>query len=219
MTCPNCQNLCGETDSFCFRCGTPLTPPAPKKGRHVIPIALLILMSALGIILFFAIPLDDAPAASDTPWFTIVAGTLYFNGELYTGGTELSVPDTVNGQSVKAIGEGCFADSAELTAVVLPDSVISIGHYAFSGCTALRGIHLPEGLVTIGTGAFQGCVALEAITIPSTVLSIGEYTFDACGKLFYIFYNGEFSGWEALYSGYITPYTQVACTDGIHRHR
>ncbi len=216
MTCPNCQNICGEADGFCFRCGTPLLDEASKRGTHRVPILILILLSIIGIVLFFAIPLGSPISSSETPWFVIQDGELFFNASLYSGSNELVVPETVNGQTVTAIGQAAFAGCPQLTTVILPDSVQTIGALAFAECTSLRGIYLPEGVAAIGPQAFSDCSALEAIGIPSTAESIGSNAFEDCAKLFYIFYNGEFLQWKALYSGYITPYTQVSCTDGVY---
>lgn len=218
MICPNCQNNCREGDQFCFRCGAALAaPPAPKKGRHIVPIAILMVLSILGIVLFFAVPMGDTQ--SETPWFQIDDGILFFDQSLYTGGSELTVPEVVNGQTVTAIGPQAFANCTDLTTVILPDTVTSIGHAAFSGCTAMRGIFLPEGVTRIEEQAFADCVRLEAITIPATVEAIGSGAFDGCEKLIYILFLGEYSRWETLYSDHINLKTHVYCTDGAYLHR
>lgn len=218
MICPNCQNTCGDGDLFCFRCGTALTESsAPKKGTHRVPIAILILLSVLGIVLFFAIPIT--PVENDTPWFTVDRGVLYFDKALYSGGSEVTVPAVVNGQPVTELAEGCFENCTEITTVILPDSLLSIRRNAFSGCTSMRGVFIPEGVLCISPGAFSNCSALEAIGLPSTVESIGEGAFDGCKKLSFIFFNGEFSRWQSLYSEHISIKTQVYCSDGTHLHR
>lgn len=216
MICPKCQNNCGEEDSFCFRCGYNLSePPVAPKGRHWVPIAILILLSALGIVLFFAIPMK--PVQSDTPWFQVVDGTLYFDPFSYNGGPEVTVPEVVNGQTVTAIGQQAFENCTELTTVILPDTLLSIGDAAFSGCSELRGIFIPEGVTQIGKKAFANCSSLEAINLPASLATVGTGSFDNCGKLIYIFYNGSISHWKPLYTEHINPKTQVYCTDGIYQ--
>lgn len=217
MTCHNCQTVCGENDRFCYRCGARLNESTAKKGTHRIPVLILITLSVIGIALFYMIPMGSSDP--ETPWFTIDNGTLFFDESLYTGSSELTVPEVVNGQTVLHIGERCFEGSTYLTTVILPDTVQSIGNGAFSNCVALRGIYLPEGLTHIGNEAFLYCTKLEAISIPSTTESIGRAAFEGCDKLFYIFFNAEFHRWEALYSGHISLYTHVYCTDGSHLHR
>lgn len=217
MTCPNCQTICGEADRFCFRCGARLSAEHTKKGTHIVPILILILLSALGIVLFFMIPMENP--VSETPWFFIENGTLYFDESLYAGSSELVIPETVDGQTVLHIGDWCFENNTWLTTVILPDTVQSIGRGAFSNCVFLRGIHLPEGLTDIGSEAFLYCTALEAITVPSTTEHIGQAAFEGCGKLFHIFYSGEYSRWYTLYSWPITSHTYIYCTDGSFLHR
>lgn len=218
MICPNCQTDCREGDGFCYSCGAPLRiPKQPKKGKHSIPILILIGLSVLGIILFFAIPMT-APT-NDTPWFTVEQGVLYFNESLYTGNNELVVPETVQGQTVTSLSLGCFKNCTGLTTVILPDTIEIIGESAFQGCTSLRGIFIPEGVTYLGAGAFHGCSALEAITVPSSVTFIGGRCFENCEKLYYILYNGEFASWQALYDQHINIKTHIYCTDGTHLHR
>lgn len=222
MNCPNCQALCAQEDRFCHLCGAPLQyQPKPKKGTHWIPIAIMSVLCALGIALFFIIPSEKAStttpssttAESQTPWFQVENGTLYFYEEYYTGSEELEVPSLVDGQIITAIGDGCFAGCDTLTTVKLPAGIKTIGASAFSGCTSLRGIFLPEGITTIGENAFLGCTSLEAICVPSTVTSIGSNCFDDCNLLLYVFYSGTADHWTALYDEFIALYTGIYCTD------
>ncbi len=218
MTCPNCQTICNETDHYCYRCGTALVaaevPPAPKKGTHRVPLLILTAIALLGIALFFIIPMSDP--VSETPWFYMENGTLYFDEYYYDGGSELTVPEIVDGQVVTEIGEYCFAGSTDLTTVILPDTVTVIGEGAFRECTALRGIHLPEGVELICADAFRDCTSLEAITIPKSVKQIGIDAFTDCEKLSYIFYGSTYLRWSALYVAHISPHTYVYCTDGTY---
>jgi len=218
MICPNCQNTCGDGDLFCFRCGAALTEATTvKKGTHRAPLAILFLLSVLGIILYFAIPMT--PVDNITPWFTVNRGVLYFDKTLYNGGSEITVPAIVNGQPVTELSDGCFENCTEITTVILPDSLLSIRMNAFSGCTSLRGIYIPEGVIAISPRAFSNCTALEAISLPSTVEAIGTEAFEGCEKLSYIFFNGDFDRWQTLYSEHISIKTQVYCSDGAHLHR
>ncbi|MGX8705341.1 MAG: leucine-rich repeat protein [bacterium] len=51
--------------------------------------------------------------------------------------SEYAVVETVNGSTVKAIGESAFENNTNLVAIDLPDSIEVIGKRAFAGCTAL----------------------------------------------------------------------------------
>ncbi len=123
-----------------------------------------------------------------------------------TAKNEITVPDKINGVTVKVIGEHAFAGLSEVTSITLPDSVTEIGKQAFSmcsklssvnipsgvkeigdeaflNCASLTGITLPENLKSIGLRAFFGCTKLESIVIPDSVTSLGKQAFDACTSL------------------------------------
>lgn len=225
MNCPNCNYPNAEQYRFCIHCGTDLHPEAgepvfdhtpPKKGSHWVPIMILVILSAIGIGLFFATSGRQEATVLDpkTPWFTISGGELYFDERLYTGGSEITVPDTVNGEPVLALSDFCFAACTDITTVHLPDTLESIGHFAFADCTSLRGILLPDSVIYIGEMAFSNCTALEAIVIPKGMEQIDLDAFDECNKLYYIFYFGSYDSWTQIYSEFINPYTGVYCEDG-----
>lgn len=224
MYCPNCSALCGEQDNFCPRCGCRLhgepiqipEPPKPKKGSHWVPIVILALLAAIGTGIFFATAgIRSTPQAkSETPWFDVWEGYLYFYPEYYTGSSEVTVPSVIDGKTVIGLSEGCFENCTDITTVILPDTLEEINSYAFAGCTSLRGIFIPEATYVIGTQAFYGCTDLEAISIPAGMRFIGPDTFDECNSLWYIFYAGTLENWDTLYAEYITPYTGVFCENG-----
>lgn len=222
MFCPYCNNLCEAHDRFCSHCGTPLLPPAPKQGRHWVPIVIMVMLCAFGIGLFFALPgSPNTPTSvsvpeSETPWFSISGGTLSFHKGLYHGDSKLVVPETVNGEAVLGLSAGCFEGCDQLTEIILPESLESIGADAFKECTALRGIYIPDSVIWIGSEAFAGCTALEAVRLNRSVESIGAGAFSGCYKLYYIYYNGFYKVWAELYPEYINPYTGIFCEDGSY---
>ena len=162
-------------------------------------------------------PLSAAHAAAEG-FFTIESGAVTFRPDLWDEGPVLTIPDTVDGQTVTALGPGCFRDCTGLTTIILPETLTAFGPKSFSGCTGLRGLYLPQGMESIGENAFDGCIALEAICIPGTVTSIAEGVFDDCASLLYINYDGSFQSWSALYDDFITPFTAAICTDGTYYH-
>lgn len=161
---------------------------------------------------------ESLPQAAGEDCFTIRGGVLSFLPDAWEGGTILRIPETVAGQTVTAIGPGCFRDCRELTTIILPDTVTEIGPEAFSGCTQLRGIQFPTGMEVIGSDAFDGCANIESIYIPITVTEIASGTFEDCAGLLYIFYEGTFEEWAELYSDFITPFTLALCQDGAYYH-
>ena len=101
----------------------------------------------------------------------------------WTGsGSEVEVPETLDGKTVTVIGPWAFAQIESITKVTLPDTVTEIGDSAFNGCTALADVVLPSGLKKIGSTAFGSCGITE-ITIPDGVETIGSNAFSSCAQL------------------------------------
>lgn len=191
--------------------------PAPPKGRLFPPALILGIMMVLGLALYFLFPkiTSDTPNTVDgTPWFSVIDGELFFDSDLYTGGSELVIPDTIDGQTVTVIGKDCFSGCTELTSVILPNTLAEIDDRAFSGCASLRGIFVPEGVTRIGNGAFAECGSLEAIHLPTTVTTIGDRALYHCPNLVHIFYAGTYENWKGMYSGSMPIGTWVYCEDG-----
>ena len=219
MNCPICGTVCDDRDFYCFRCGAGLQPlRQPKKGTHLVPILILLLLTVLGTTVFFTTRSEDTGASSEMPWFEVYDGDLYFNERLYTGGSEITVPAEINGETIRGLGEGCFSYCPLITTVILPDTVEELGEHAFYECDSLRGIHLPGDVSAIGAGAFYGCDALEALTIPSGMQSIRPDSFSGCPKLHHVFYDGFFADWRALCDADLCSETQIHCKDGSFYH-
>lgn len=220
MTCPNCGAVFAENCRFCGACGTPLT--IEKKGTHRVPIFIMLAMSILGIVIFFATGGSLVPDPADLPQmdfgfggnFAVYDGALYANALLLEGEAEITVPETVEGQTVTAIDDYGLSDLTGATAIYLPDTVEALGTGALSYCWSLRGLDLPESVKYIGDEAFYECSALEAIHIPAAVESIGDNAFGRCASLAFIFYDGTIDQWKALYPQDLPSKTAVCCSDG-----
>ena len=92
----------------------------------------------------------------------------------------LTIPDTLDGYTVVAIGSSAFAKNTYLQSVVIPDTVTVIQESAFAECTNLSGVALSEGLVDLGCNAF-GETALTSIVIPKS-LEIAHTYWDSLGR-------------------------------------
>ena len=102
----------------------------------------------------------------------------------YTGKIKkLTVPETLDGHAVTAIGDNAFSGCMSLTSVVIPDSVTDIGDSAFYHCMSLKSVTIGNGVTTIGDEAFFGCDKLTSIVIPDSVTSIGANPFEDCTAL------------------------------------
>ena len=220
MTCPNCGAVFAENCRFCGACGTPLT--MEKKGSHRVPLLIMLAMSVIGIVIFFATGGKLAADPQDFPQmdfsigedFTIYDGAVTASAFHFAGATEITVPDAVAGQTVTAIDSYGFADFYDVTTIYLPETVKEVKTGAFASCWSLRGMDLPAGVTAIGMDAFYDCDALEAIRIPASVEFIGRDAFYECDSLAFIFYDGTIDQWTDLYPQELSPDTAVCCTDG-----
>lgn len=95
----------------------------------------------------------------------------------------ISVPSSLGGYPVTAIGNGAFCECENLTSVKIPVGVTSIGEEAFTDCESMVEVDIPEGVVTIARDAFDGCYALAALELPWGVTTIGSRAFDDCRSL------------------------------------
>jgi hypothetical protein len=86
-------------------------------------------------------------------------------------------------ESVMSISECAFSACEALTSIEIPNSVTDIGGSAFENCTSLTSIVIPDSVTSIGAGAFQYCTSLTSIVIPDGVTNIDVYTFYGCELL------------------------------------
>lgn len=72
-----------------------------------------------------------------------------------------------------------FTNAANLSEIVLPESLTEIGASAFAGCKNLKTIRIPRLVETIGSKAFYGCSSLKEIEISddSNLNSVGNQAF------------------------------------------
>lgn len=69
---------------------------------------------------------------------------------------ELTLPESLGGYPVTAVGQKCFQGNQTLQSVVIPDRYLAIHPYAFYECRNLRIVTLGMGLQTIDRFAFAG---------------------------------------------------------------
>lgn len=117
--------------------------------------------------------------------YTVSSGEATITG--YYGTGAVTIPASLNGYPVTAIGDNAFNGSnTEVTSVTIPEGVIRIGDNAFVNCTSLENISMPGSLTEIGGGAFDGCTGLTNVYIPKNVSVIGRHAFSGCTSLEFI---------------------------------
>ena len=242
--CPDCGHRIrvGSAAPQPRSSGTYYTPPKPTRRSRGCGCALLVTIPAIILIvtliigaasfvigevethlgdidIFEEFPFLEeepvpAPDAAGEECFLIRDGALTFVPANWSGETVLTVPETVDGETVTALAPGCFRDCEGLTTIVLPETITEIGEEAFAGCAELRGLYLPLGTESIGPDAFAGCIRMESVYIPATVTEVASGAFDDCVALLYLFYEGDFEDWNAVYPDFINPFTTAICLDG-----
>ncbi len=147
-----------------------------------------------------------APLTGQADDYTCITnnGTITITKYIGAGG-DVSIPDTINGLPVVAIGYHAFS-CTNVANVTVPVTLTSIDGYGFAGCDSLRSISLPHSVTNLGIGAFYHCDALTnvilgngigvletcafwscsnltAIIIPDSVTSVGAAAFQYCTRL------------------------------------
>lgn len=78
--------------------------------------------------------------------------------------TEIVIPPTYEDKPVTEIDDCAFCDEADITKVVIPDSVTKIGDWAFEG-TSITSITIPASVTELGYNIVSGCTKLKQITV------------------------------------------------------
>lgn len=81
----------------------------------------------------------------------------------YSGkSTLLTLPATLDGHPVIAIGERAFENSS-IAAIVLPEGLETVGWFAFYGCASLLNVTIPASVTSIGYAVFDGCKHVKIV--------------------------------------------------------
>lgn len=80
----------------------------------------------------------------------------------------MTIPDTLNGMKVTAIGQTAFYLNWSLSSVNIPEGVTTIGDMAFFWCSRLSSVTIPDSLEKMGINPFGYCERLSVIKVNST---------------------------------------------------
>lgn len=143
----------------------------------------LCLILSMVLTLLTIVPHSEVKADTTGEWsYEIVNGSVMVTG--YNGNkSDITVPETIHGMKVTAIGNEAFKSNTNLVSVVIPDNITSIGTYAFADCYSLASITLSNKITELADYILAGCIKLENIIIPESVTSIGEGAFAYCSGL------------------------------------
>ncbi|MCD8341519.1 MAG: leucine-rich repeat domain-containing protein, partial [Clostridiales bacterium] len=113
--------------------------------------------------------------------YTLSDGAATITGYDGDGGA-VTVPASLDGYPVVAIGDSAFAGCTQLTSITLSEGITSIGQWAFYGCTSLTSLTIPASVTSIGTWLTSGCTSLTEIVVEegnSAYASVGGVLFNA----------------------------------------
>ena len=150
---------------------------------------ILVLVLALGLT---ALPVHAEGVEGDWQYEQIAGGlrlTAYLGNE-----TVLTLPDTLAGQPVLEIGDGCFRES-DLTEVTIPHGIRIIGEEAFYRSASLKKVNLGGSVNAIRGRAFAN-TGLIKVDIPGCVRTIGEEAFAGCKSLYNIVIEEGVEDWD-----------------------
>jgi len=74
-----------------------------------------------------------------------------------------------------------FANNANLTSIVLPNTIMTLPTKCFNACTGLKSVTM-NGVLNIVGQCFSSCTSLKSVTAESAT-TIQAYTFDKCSSL------------------------------------
>lgn len=131
-------------------------------STYSILLAILDVIQDTGIYVFYK-TLNNEPIVNTFTQTAVKTGTK--NGMFYLKFNELTT-----------IPESAFQGEANLTEIILPNTLTSIGKQAFN-TTRLSSVIIPDSVKTIGFGAFASSILINNVIIGSGVESIGDNGF------------------------------------------
>ena len=135
-------------------------------GKSV-PGRLTRLLALLAAALFLGTHPELRAEAADSFNYVTDQNTITITGYTGTGRSVITIPATLNGLPVTAIGDSAFSFQDYPTQVTLPDSITTIGLEAFFGCRGLTQVTIPNSVTNIGDRAFAYCNGLTSIEVAS----------------------------------------------------
>ncbi|MDE6970895.1 MAG: leucine-rich repeat domain-containing protein, partial [Eubacterium sp.] len=99
------------------------------------------------------------------------------------GGTNVVIPDQLDGYEVGEIGDRAFESCEDIVSVEIPLTVTKIGKHAFGKCGRLESIVIPDSVTEIGSRAFISCESLKDVKLSKNISKIEESVFWECGSL------------------------------------
>lgn len=100
--------------------------------------------------------------------------------------------------SVNIIGGNAFVDCDGLLNIDFCNNVSEIGNYSFGNCDGLIHLDIPNSVTKIGNQAFDNCSSIESITIGEKLSVMGEFPFLGCFSLREFIVNSKNSDYSVV---------------------
>ena len=97
--------------------------------------------------------------------------------------SKVTVPSTIGGYQVEAIGNDAFFYNQNVIEVAISDGIKYINDWAFYWCTNLEAVSMPDSILTIGKGSFTDCYNLKRVKLSNNLVSVGISAFSNCHAL------------------------------------
>ena len=137
----------------------------------------------------------------------------HYNGS----GLNVTVPETINGNTLYSLGSEAFFNNKYITSVTVPGVVTNWGDYVFGNCELLTSAAISDGCKDLGYSTFTGCTSLESVYLSNDLTSVPDYTFVGCTSLksVNIPSNAEFIG-NGAFNG-CTSLESIVFPEGISK--
>ncbi|MBQ8966190.1 leucine-rich repeat protein [Ruminococcus sp.] len=127
-------------------------------------------------------PAAEAAAEGAYEYALLEDGTAEITKYTASGEGIVSIPSEIGGKKVTVIGSRAFS-SADITEVIIPDTVTVLGDHAFFFCRKLVRVDIPDSVTTIGNSCFWGDDELLSADLPDSVTHMDGLVFARCAKL------------------------------------
>lgn len=94
-------------------------------------------------------------------------------------------------EGTKLINPYQYANSKDITELIIADTVEEIGDGAFSGCSNLKKITWGSSVHTIGRAAFAWCISLKLLHLPDSLKWVGDEAFASSGLTYVEFADND----------------------------
>lgn len=140
---------------------------------------------SIALCIILAVSLMPVALAADYGDFEYQAnsvGTYVITGYNNFKNDYVTIPETINGIKVTAVGKAAFQNKTNVTTVKFPESVTAIAANAFYGCKNLSSVLLTDSITSIGSKAFSMCTSLTGINLRNAT-TVGEHAFYGCNNI------------------------------------